>query len=189
MAPWNAAKERLYIVLLHRGGRPDAPMTASSYRWAIIIGSRPQIEQPRRGEVCTSRLFTIKRRASGGVGWWWSYEEHNADEDSNDILARVMFAKIADRGAFERILSSMDIKYWDTKWTSYDWAKDVVERLYSSGAALSNNFGGWESIERKCVDLVEMKMEAGRYEAKTDGEQSRDGIPTWDLEQDEETVP
>ena len=181
---WSTDRERLYVVLLRPRSDP------LSTHWVLMISRRSEIEQARRGDFCKGQMYGVWKFKDGDTNFLWGYGEHHANGCFDQVLLRAMVAKVADKTALETIMETTEIKLNLKNWGEIEWAKETLRRLTNSPTALFQNrtFAAWATIEQECIQLVDRKQKEGRY-ATLDGENCEgEKIPTWDFEQDEETV-
>lgn len=119
----------------------------------------------------------------------WAYERANLADVrfTNALLARILIAKIEDKGRLVRILESIPIVQNDPNWRCRTWVAHALEAIANDGNVVGTSELEWKKIEATAREYVGNKTAAGRYQ----GEQANmlAPKPTWDMLESREIIP
>lgn len=150
----------------------------SRYRWGFIIGSKIE----NKPEVPGMR-YHIKNHPVKG----WVYEEASLKNVKNfeQLLARVVVAKVEDENNLVQILRTTTVVQDDPNWNCRTWVAGVLSNISKDGKAVGTSQLDWNKIEAQACDYVAKKTAAGRYEKALDLEVPK---PTWDIIENKEII-
>lgn len=118
----------------------------------------------------------------------WTYEEAPLAnvKSTNNLLARIVIAKVEDQKRLVEILRSTPIVQNDPNWRCRTWVADALLRLAEDGRAVGTSVLEWEKIEAVAREYVARKTATGRYLGAADMAMPK---PTWDMLEEKEVVP
>ncbi|QPH18139.1 hypothetical protein C2857_003121 [Epichloe festucae Fl1] len=169
-------KKRLYVALYPSGVEGNEERR---YHWGFLIGPKDETKSRVPG-----MRYHVKNHPLGG----WVYEEHELPNvrNTNNLLARIMIAKVEDEERLEKIFRNTSVVQDDPDWRCRTWMADALSRIEKDGKAAGTAQLDWEKIERKARRYVKKKADQGRY---IDLEAVSQPKPTWDMLEGVETVP
>ncbi|KND87356.1 hypothetical protein TOPH_07988 [Tolypocladium ophioglossoides CBS 100239] len=169
-------KKRLYVALYPSG---TVGSEERRYHWAFLIG--PRVES---GTAAAGTRYHVKNFPGSS----WVYEELAARDVrwTNNLLARIVVAKIKDEGRLNDIIRNTPLAQGDDNWRCRSWVADVLARLERDGQAVGTAKLDWGEIEAKARAYVADKNAAGRYSTT---EELMKPKPMWDLLEGREIVP
>lgn len=183
----NKHKLRLYIALYDIGGNlggipPYKPKDEPQYHWALIVA--PAIESP--GAEGMRYLVRQVQAAGTPPQLIWRLDTKKVLlVPHDDILVRVMIAKITDEIKFGELVSDMDPDLYEAYNSSRElrtWIEDTVRYLIADPKALSQRNMEWQEIEKTCLDYAKKKQDQGRFDQNAPNRGwERDKIPTLDM--------
>ncbi|CAG8181686.1 unnamed protein product [Penicillium salamii] len=174
-------KDRLYIALHARGGKPTMVGKEDTYHWALMVG--PKLESKYGKGV----RYHAKEHMEMGVASRWKFEEIDCSlVASSMVLVRIMVGKVKDGKRLVEIIRSTPIREGQQGWNCVSWVKEALERLEADPQALGTNVLEWEKMRNKAMDYCQQKKDQHRFDGKGDFDMSRP--PTWDLIKDKETI-
>lgn len=107
-------------------------------------------------------------------------------QSTNNLLARLVVAKIEDEDRLVDILRSTPIVQDNPDWRCRHWLADAISRVASDGKAVGTAQLNWAKVEAVARDYVGKKVAAGRYSKAEDMALPK---PTWDMLEEKEIVP
>lgn len=118
-------------------------------------------------------------------GWTYSEVSLANVQSTNNLLARILIAKVEDENRLIDIFRSTAVVQGDPNWRCRTWVADVLSRIAKDGTAVGTAELGWNRIEAVARDYVAKKTAAGRYLNAADMVLPK---PTWDMLEGKETV-
>ncbi|EXJ89871.1 hypothetical protein A1O3_02938 [Capronia epimyces CBS 606.96] len=178
-----SGKKRLYIALYPSGVTGNEERR---YHWGFLVG--PKVER-KSGQVPGTQ-YHVKNRPLQG----WAYEAipHLNIQTTDNLLARVLIAKVEDEQRLVSIFETTPVVQDDPDWRCRTWVADALSRIEqdghgrSRGRAVGTAELNWSSIEPVARAYVANKTTAGRYLRAVDLSLPK---PTWDMLQRREIVP
>jgi hypothetical protein len=119
----------------------------------------------------------------------WIYEEIDLPNvrSTNNLLARIIIAKVEDEKRLVEIIRSTPVVQNDPNWRCRTWVADVLSRIaMGGGRAVGTSELEWAKIESVARAYVASKTATGRY---LDPVVMTLPKPTWDMLQGKEVVP
>ncbi|PNY24363.1 Uncharacterized protein TCAP_05703 [Tolypocladium capitatum] len=170
-------KKRLYVALYPSG---TVGSEERRYHWAFLVGPK--------AEAGKAAVAGMRYHVKNLPGSSWVYEELEAKDVrwTNNLLARIVVAKIEDESRLRDIFHNTPVVQGDGNWRCRSWVADVLARLERDGKAVGTARLGWGEIEAKARAYVAEKYAAGRYSTAAELAKLK---PTWDLLQGREIVP
>ncbi|OAL56809.1 hypothetical protein IQ07DRAFT_617321 [Pyrenochaeta sp. DS3sAY3a] len=178
-------KPRLQLALY---SRPKHPGT---YHYALLISPKSTKKQ-QANSATKHHVKNTLQNISGELTQPWRYE-HLVISDvqlEQRLLVRIVIAKVTYQDALEKILEAVPVYQADgpdqVKGQSFNcssWVRAALEELGRQGAVAG--LGEWEEIQKKALEYVERKKEAGRWSSDWNGEV---GVPMLDLLDEREVV-
>lgn len=103
----------------------------------------------------------------------------------NNLLARVLIAKVEDHEHLAAIVRSQPVVQNDPSWRCRTWIAGVLNELARDGKAVGTSELDWEKIEATARQYVVSKLAAGRY---GNSDLVVKPKPTWDMIENREIV-
>ncbi|KAI0117708.1 hypothetical protein GGR51DRAFT_264009 [Nemania sp. FL0031] len=169
-------KKRLYIALYPSGVSNNEERR---YHWAFLLG--PKVEdRPQAPGV----KYHVKNHPIHG----WMYEEVEVSDvkSTDNLLIRVMIAKVEDEKRLAEILRTTPVIQGDPNWRCRTWITDALSGLTKDGKSVGTSQLDWSRIEPVARNYVAEKTAAGRYADVDALEAPR---PTWDIIEGREIFP
>ncbi|KAF2765264.1 hypothetical protein EJ03DRAFT_280396 [Teratosphaeria nubilosa] len=176
-----SGKNRLYVALYARGGKPKMPTLEDTYHWALITG--PKHEDNREGWRFHA-ISTIKSDSTQG----WQFEEMKTRLIATRmLLVRVCIGKIEKDDRVRSILRSVPIRDDTENWNCVYWVKEALQLLKADGRAIGTGELDWVLVRDTAMAYVKQKRDEHRF----DGQVSMygDRPPTYDLLEGREKIP
>ncbi|KAF4449210.1 hypothetical protein F53441_7468 [Fusarium austroafricanum] len=169
-------KNRLYIALYPSGVVNNEERR---YHWGFLIGPKDEA-----GDVVKGMRHHVKNHPARG----WVYEAVSLTnvKNTNNLLARVMIAKIEDENRLAEIFRNTPVVQDDPNWRCRTWVAEVLSRIAGDGRAVGTAELDWGTIEAFARQYVGSKTAAGRYQSVEDAMLPK---PTYDILQGKETIP
>ncbi|KAI5369202.1 hypothetical protein Slin14017_G000810 [Septoria linicola] len=148
------------------------------YHWGLIVG--PKNETPSQ---VPGKRYHVRNTPTQG----WKYEEaelHNV-RTTNNLLARILIAKVEDHERLVAILRSIPIVQNDPNWRCRSWIANALAELAKDDKAVGTSQLNWAVVEMTARQYVARKTAAGRYQRAEDMLKPK---PTWDMLENKETV-
>ncbi|CAG9944990.1 unnamed protein product [Clonostachys rosea f. rosea IK726] len=168
-------KNRLYIALYPSGvvGNEER-----KYHWGFLIGPKDESYPPVAGT-----RYHVKHHPLGG----WIYEEADLRnvQATNNLLARIVIAKIADEDRLINILRRNPVVNGDPEWRCRSWVAQALATIAEDGRSVGTAQLDWGKIERVARKYVRSKTESGRYAVIGDPKQPK---PTYDMLEGKEAI-
>lgn len=178
-------KPRLQLALY---ARPKHPGT---YHYALLISPKSTKKQ-QANSATKHHVKDTLQNISGELTQPWRYERLAISDVQLEqrLLVRIVIAKVTSQDALERILEAVPVYQADgpdqakaQSFTCLTWLRAALEEVGRQGAVAE--LGEWEGIQKKALEYVERKKEAGRWSAGWKGEA---GVPMLDLLDGREVV-
>jgi len=184
-------KDRLYIALYPSGVvnneerkyvKPQifrsGIFTLNRFHWGFLIGPKKE-----KGENTPGTRYHVKNAALQG----WMYEEVPLQnvKSTNNLLARIMIAKIDDKERLVNIFRTIPVIQLDPNWRCRTWVANALEAIEKDGKCVGTSQLDWSVVEAKAREYVAQKTAAGRYDDYADILGPK---PTWDMLDDKEIV-
>ncbi|KAK6434845.1 hypothetical protein LTR95_008974 [Oleoguttula sp. CCFEE 5521] len=121
------------------------------------------------------------------------HEESVIDDIESEprLLVRVKVAKVVANGErMQRVIDGVPVvkvkgdAEASNTFSCVSWAQDVFLELVTQKAVMAK-YEGWDDLQRRAVEYVDRKREAGRW----DGSWKDGGVPLVDLFTDTEIIP
>ncbi|KAH7259034.1 uncharacterized protein BKA55DRAFT_735874 [Fusarium redolens] len=170
-------KNRLYIALYPSGVVNNEERR---YHWGFLIGPKNE-----SGTEVPGMRYHVKNHPMRG----WIYEEIDLPNvrSTNNLLARIIIAKVEDEKRLVEIIRSTPVVQNDPNWRCRTWVADVLSRIaMGGGRAVGTSELEWAKIESVARAYVASKTATGRY---LDPVVMTLPKPTWDMLQGKEVVP
>lgn len=118
----------------------------------------------------------------------WKYEEVPLEnvQSTNNLLARILIAKIEDEERLVNIFRSIPVTQNDPNWRCRTWVANALAEILRDGKALGTSELNWQKIEETAREYVSKKTAAGRYQNVADILKPK---PTWDMLENKEIIP
>lgn len=154
-------------------------MTFYRYHWGFLIG--PKVEDKPK---VPGMRYHVKNHPVQG----WVYEENSLEDvqTTNNLLARIVVAKVEDERRVVEIFRMTPVVQNDPNWRCRTWVADALSRMAKDGKAVGTAQLVWSEIELLARKYVAKKAAAGRYVTAKDMTSPR---PTWDMLDGREVVP
>lgn len=117
----------------------------------------------------------------------WIYEEREISNvrTTNNLLVRILVAKVEDHKRLDTILRSLPVVQDDPEWRCRTWIASALAELAKDGKPVGISQLEWEKIELIARQYVAQKAAAGRYQRS---EVLLKPKSTWDMLENKETV-
>uniref|UniRef100_A0A8H7KBP1 Uncharacterized protein n=1 Tax=Bionectria ochroleuca TaxID=29856 RepID=A0A8H7KBP1_BIOOC len=148
-------KNRLYIALYPSGVVGNEER---KYHWGFLIGPKDESHPP----VAGTRYHA-----------------------TNNFLARIVIAKIADEDRLINILRRNPVVNGDPEWRCRSWVAQALATIAEDGRSVGTAQLDWGKIERVARKYVRSKTESGRYAVIGDPKQPK---PTYDMLEGKEAI-
>ncbi|KAI1120106.1 hypothetical protein F5Y10DRAFT_273405 [Nemania abortiva] len=167
-------KNRLYVALYPSGVSNNEER---KYHWAFLIGPKAE-----RGKVVPGTRYHVRNSAVQ-----WKYEENELEnvQNTTNLLARILIAKIEDEQRLIALLRQLPVIQGDPNWRCRTWIASALAAMAEDGKCVGTAKLDWQKIEALARQYVKGKVEAGRYQS---GEDVLGPRPTWDMLENKETV-
>ncbi|KID83802.1 hypothetical protein MGU_08887 [Metarhizium guizhouense ARSEF 977] len=168
-------KKRLYVALYPSGIVNDE---TRRYHWGFVVGPKVEDQDSVQG-----MRYHVKNPISRG----WVYEEAELRDvrSTNNLLIRILVAKVLDEERLANIFRAVPIVQNDANWRCRTWIANAVAAVKQDGRAVGRAVLDWGEIERVARRFAGEKTAAGRYR---DVKLALKPKPTWDMLQNRETV-
>ena len=200
MNPISSMKDPyLYIGLYALNGslRQAFPMGPEEYHWAFIVAPK---DGTKEQDCVRYRVRVISRREKVVVAkvefetFEWANELRVVPVGRHDdIIARVLIAKVSDRNGLDQYLrqmwpeKTMNVKNSGTIRTSQNWVQRVLERL--AGFVPGTLSGSSYMIDSKLADSETIECCCIGFARKAAlGKTSLEAVPTFDLLKNKEVT-
>ncbi|THW87989.1 hypothetical protein D6D15_06286 [Aureobasidium pullulans] len=170
-----SGKPRLYVALYPSG---VSNSEERKYHWAFIVGPKKE-----SSKVVPGIRYHVTNPPH--VGWQYEKADLKNVRFTNNLLARIMIAKVEDVERLERILQNVPVIQNDPEWRCRTWIKNALGELEKDGQVVGTAQLSWEKIERTARDYVAQKTAAGRYQQEDIIAKPR---PMWDMLEEKETL-
>ncbi|KAI5850815.1 hypothetical protein GGS23DRAFT_91139 [Durotheca rogersii] len=169
-------KKRLYVALYPSGVGNNEERR---YHWGFLVGPKVEGEHPVRG-----MHYHVKNPVALG----WVYEEVELPDvrNTNNLLVRVLVAKIIDEERLANIFREVPVVQDDPDWRGRTWVANALRALREDGRAVGRAVLDWGEIETVARQYAGEKTEGGRFRDVTLTDLPR---PTWDMLEGREIVP
>ncbi|GKU14079.1 hypothetical protein FLAG1_10208 [Fusarium langsethiae] len=169
-------KNRLYIALYPSGVVNNEERR---YHWGFLIGPKSE-----KGAEIPGMRYHVKNHPIHS----WIYEEIPLSNvrSTNNLLARVVIAKIEDEGRLVELIRNTPVVQNDPNWRCRTWVAQALSRIAQDGMATGTAELDWKKIEAVAREYVASKTAAGRYLDAADMALPK---PTYDMLQGKEVVP
>jgi len=195
-------KDRLYVGLHFRSASAPIKMPdrEDTYHWSFIIGPKHETRKSAVGHRAHAKnIFT---GAAGGEQW--VFEECPTTLDAaNQLLVRVMIAKVRDRERLIRTLGTVDVVQGDKNFNCVSWLREALAVLQRSNAnkdadndktrsAADRVLGSceldWKTVRDAAMGYCQKKKDQNRFNNKGNFDVKNLRPPTFDLLQMKETA-
>ncbi|KAF2264793.1 hypothetical protein CC78DRAFT_553322 [Lojkania enalia] len=158
-------KNRLYIALYPSGVVNNEDR---KYHWGFLIGPKAE-----RKDVIPGARYHVKNSPFG-----WTYEEIPLENvrTTNNLLARILIAKIEDEQRLIALFRRLPVVQGDSNWRCRTWVASALAEIAKDGKCI-------EAFARRYVGD---KTASGRYRSAADMLKPK---PTWDMLENRERVP
>ncbi|KAL4948775.1 hypothetical protein BDW69DRAFT_198613 [Aspergillus filifer] len=162
-------KDRLYVALYARGGKPTTPGQEDKYHWALIIG--PKIET----EGGTGVRYHAKEILSVRGGSEWFLEERDCPlAPTNMLLVPITVGKVVDGARLVGILRNIIIRQNQPGWNCAD------------GKGLGTSVIEWDKVRNQEIGYCQHKTGQHRFDGRGNFDMTK--VPTYDLMQLKEMI-
>ncbi|KAK5707470.1 hypothetical protein LTR97_000004 [Elasticomyces elasticus] len=176
-----SGKDRLYIGLHARSGKPKMPTLEDTYHWSLIIG--PKKETASSMGIRFHAMNTIQ--PDGTVAW--QFEEKKISLQPTDmLLARVCIGKVADNQRLHTVLRSVPVQQDVDDWNCVSWVQVALHLLQDDRNAVGTGQLDWSDVRECAMGYVERKKVEGRFDSS--GGFDVDTIATYSLLEGRETT-
>ncbi|KAI1430281.1 hypothetical protein F5Y12DRAFT_781463 [Xylaria sp. FL1777] len=167
-------KPRLYIALYPSGIVNDEER---KFHWGFLIG--PKVEKEKN---VPGGRYHVKNSPQG-----WTYIEDSLENVryTNNLLARIVVAKIEDEQRLISLFRRLPVVQGDPNWRCRTWVASALDAIMRDGKCVGTAELDWYKIEALGRQYVRAKTEAGRYQHAVDMLEPK---PTWDMLENKETV-
>ncbi|KAG9313922.1 hypothetical protein JVU11DRAFT_4694 [Chiua virens] len=175
-------KQRLYIALYARGGRPD------TYHWALHVGPKtlPDVDENAK----TGIQFHAKEKLIGPQDSQWYFEELDIPfHATNMLLVRIAIAKIEDLDRLCHILRAVPIRQGTAGWNCIAWVQEGLALLDEDEKALGTRVIEWANVRNTAITYCNTKKAQHRFDGKGEGDFDIRKPPTFDLITNQEIIP
>ncbi|KHN95595.1 uncharacterized protein MAM_06652 [Metarhizium album ARSEF 1941] len=168
-------KKRLYVALYPSGVVNNE---TRRYHWGFLVG--PKIEDK---DSIKGMRYHVKNPISQG----WVYEETELRDvrSTNNLLVRILVAKVLDEELLADIFRAVLIVQNDPNWRCRTWVANAVVAAKQNGRAVGRGVLDWGEIERVARWFASEKAAAGRFKDVASALKPK---PTWDMLQNKETL-
>ncbi|KAJ5121415.1 uncharacterized protein N7515_009376 [Penicillium bovifimosum] len=174
-------KDRIYVALYARGGRPTMPGKEDTYHWAVMIG--PKMETEDSNGV----RYNAKEILDPGGNPTWEYEELDCNMGATHmLLIRIMVGKVANGRRTIEVLRNTPMRQGEPGWNCVGWVKEALERLKADGKALGTSNLEWSTVRNKAMEYCQHKKDQHRFDGQGDFDIRKP--PTFDLLEDREVI-
>ncbi|KAH8723970.1 hypothetical protein GQ44DRAFT_655675, partial [Phaeosphaeriaceae sp. PMI808] len=117
-------KDRLYVALYARGGKPKMSTLEDTYHWALIIGPKNESIEGRGWR------FHVKEglKPDGTLGWLFEEKEIPLVA-TQMLLVRICVAKIEKDDRIKTILRGVPTREGLQGWNYVYWVKEALNLL------------------------------------------------------------
>lgn len=150
------------------------------YHWGFLVGPKNESSGGAPG-----KRYHVKNTPMEG----WKYEEVALKDVrvTNNLLARILIAKVEDFERLITILRSVPVVQDDPNWRCRTWIATALSVLERDGKAVGTSQLDWATIEATARQYVAQKAASGRYQRV--GEEVTNPKPTWNMLENKETTP
>ena len=105
------------------------------------------------------------------------------------VLVRVAVAKIIDYDRMEQVIRQTPVIQNNPDWRCQAWVRNALRCLAADGPILGTATLDWSTIEATARRYAQQKEDQGRSRLGTIGPWNPKRVPTWDLIENQETIP
>ncbi|KAM5368715.1 hypothetical protein ACJZ2D_009381 [Fusarium nematophilum] len=182
-----ANKDRLYVALHARSGKPKMPGLEDTYHWTLLVGPKAEPQSGGQGtrfhakETWTSVGDPPTPRAV------WSYTEETVPlHPTQMLLVRIVIGKVKDKSRLRAVLERAPVRSGEPGWNCVTWVRDAFHEVLQDGKALDTAVDNWELVRDTAMRYVERKKAGHRFDGQGEYDLSRP--PTWDMLRGEELI-
>jgi hypothetical protein len=106
-------------------------------------------------------------------------------QSTNNLLARILIAKILDETRLAEIFRTTPVVQTDPNWRCRTWIADALSRIATDGRAVGTAQLNWRKLDAVARDYVAKKTAARRYANAADMGLPK---PTWDMLEGKEVL-
>ncbi|OQE85797.1 hypothetical protein PENNAL_c0023G00891 [Penicillium nalgiovense] len=156
-------KDRIYVALHARGGKPTMSGKEDTYHWSLIVG--PKVET----ENSTGFCYHANESPKLGGGSEWHFEELECSLTATSmLLVRIMVGK------------------GRPGWNCVAWVKEALETLQADNKALGTSMLEWSIVRNVAIAYCQRKKDQHRFDGQGNFDMRK--APTYDLLQQKETI-
>jgi hypothetical protein len=118
----------------------------------------------------------------------WTYEEVALENvrTTNNLLARILIAKIEDDQRLIALFRGLPVVQGDPNWRCRHWIANGLAKIAKDGKCVGTAELDWQEIEPFARQYVGDKTASGRYRSSADLSKPK---PTWNMLENKESVP
>ena len=118
----------------------------------------------------------------------WYFEENRLKDVrvTNNLLARILIAKIEDEDRLIALFRKVPVIQGDPNWRCRSWVVSALSEIAKDGKCVGTAELDWQKIESFARQYVGQKIDSGRYGKNADMMKPK---PTWDMLEAKEIVP
>ncbi|KAK0390716.1 hypothetical protein NLU13_0219 [Sarocladium strictum] len=183
-------KDRLYVALYARGGKPTMPGLEDTYHWGLIIGPKKELADSEGSRYHAKEVIQNIGNQDAPVSQSvFQFEERGIPMAATAmLLVRIMIGKVKDKKRLESIFRNTPIQSRVTGWNCVFWVKEAIETAIADKKALGVPEGcTWQTIRDVAMWYIEKKKAAHRFDGKGDYDQRK--AATWDMIEGIERIP
>ncbi|KHO00644.1 uncharacterized protein MAM_01422 [Metarhizium album ARSEF 1941] len=170
-------KKRLYVALYPSGVVDN---NERKYHWGFLIGPKNEATGQTPGLRCHVKNHPV-------AGWVYEEVELPNLKSTNNLLARLVVAKVEDEKHLLKTLRETAVIQDDFNFRCRTWMADALYRISKAEPrVVGTSELDWSRIEQNARRYVENKVAAGRY---LEAERMLEPKPTWDMMEQREIIP
>ncbi|KAJ5730604.1 uncharacterized protein N7483_005112 [Penicillium malachiteum] len=153
-------KDRLYVALYARAGKPKMPGKEDTYHWAFIVGPKNESSESRGFRYHANEMPKL------GQGSEFFYQESYYRNASNMLLVRIVVGKVTNRARLLEILRTNPVQNDEPGWNCVSWIRQGLEKLQSDNMALGTSVLDWETVRYEAMDYCQRKRDTRRFDGQ-----------------------
>ncbi|KAJ5621593.1 hypothetical protein N7528_006376 [Penicillium herquei] len=155
-------KDRLYVALYVRAGKPKMPGKEDTYHWAFTVGPKKEPGEHR------GNRYHANEKPSVEHGSEFFYQESDCRNASNMLLVRIVIGKVTNRARLLEIMRTNPVQNGQSGWNCISWIRQGLEMLQSDNSALGTSVLDWETVRNEAMDYCQRKRDTHRFDGQGD---------------------
>lgn len=182
-------KDRLYVALFVRAGKPKMAGLEDKYHWALITGPKDESDASAMGtHFHVKRVLSDAQGSSSSPAMKWVYEESSIPMIATRmILVRIVVGKVKNRDRLRAALRRTPVRSEVPGWNCVEWVKEAFLEASNDAEAMGKTVGGWDLLRDAAMWYVEKKKAEHRFDGIGQFDQTK--VSTWDMFSSREIVP